>query len=60
MTDDSASKAENLAQMIATCWRLSQILNIPFEDACTLVSKWMTATNNAFDAKKRLSWLARF
>lgn len=55
MTDESAEKAENLAQMIATCWRLSQILNITFEDASALMSKWMTATTKAMDSQKRLS-----
>lgn len=50
-----SDKGEGIALMIATAWHVSSLLGIPFEDACALVSKWMTATMKSNEDRKRLS-----
>lgn len=55
MSDNPSDKGEGIALMIATAWHVSSLLGIPFEDACSLVAKWLAATTKSNDDRKRLS-----
>lgn len=55
MSDNPSDKGEGIAVMIATAWHVSSLLGIPFEDACSLVMKWLNATTKTINDKKRLS-----
>ena len=55
MTDETAKKAEEMAQMIATCIRLSEMMHVTLDDAVSLMTKFCAASARVEAMKRSVS-----